>query len=194
MRGIYFIRHGNTTYDTKVDALLNPPLNREGVERVKRTVKFMRESGALYDRIISSPLQRALRVAELLSDGQIKVTTNNACLPWNLGQLMGKEGNLVADKLEYLKEYPDIRAPRGESYRTFYNRWNAFVHQLMDYVETKDEGVVVTTHSRNINALQSIIRGNPVGDVEETTPEASVTLLAQNGVGDWSYSVIWDGA
>lgn len=193
MRGIFLIRHGNTTYDDKVDALLNPPLSREGVERVTRTIEFLRQGDYEFKRIISSPLQRALKVAELLSDGNIRVTTNNAVLPWNLGDLMGKMATVVASKLDYLKAYPDIRAPHGESYRTFYLRWEEFLRRLMAYHETTGDSIVVTTHSRNINALQSIIGGKSVGDVEEVAPEASVTLLAVNGVNNWDYNLIWDG-
>jgi broad specificity phosphatase PhoE len=186
------IRHGNTTYDTKVDALLNPPLDREGVERIERTVKFLEKENLRFSRIISSPLQRALRVAEMISHGDTRVTTNNGALPWNLGDLMGKEARQVKDKMEYLKNYPDIKAPHGESYRRFYLRWQDFLQKVMAYVEAKDEAVCITTHSRNINALQSIIGGNPVGDVQEITPEASVTFLAKTGL-DWKYIMIWDG-
>lgn len=193
MRGIYLVRHGNTTYDTKVDALLNPPLDQDGVERIERTVKFLDSRSIKPARIISSPLQRALAVAEKISRGNIKVTTYNGCLPWNLGDLMGKEGAFVADKLDYLKAYPDIRAPHGESYRDFYNRWEGTLRGFQAYAEAKDQDLLITTHSRNINALQSIIGGNPVGQVEESAPESSVTLLALTGSGDWIYELIWDG-
>jgi broad specificity phosphatase PhoE len=193
MRGIYLVRHGNTTYDTKVDALLNPPLDREGTERVQRTVEFLDHEDIRSKRILSSPLQRALMVADMISRGNSKVTTHNEALPWNLGDIMGKEISIVKDKLQYLKDYPEMKAPHGESYRTFYNRWSAFLERVMAYVEAKQEDIIITTHSRNINALQSIIGGNPVGDVEEVAPEASVTFLAINGVSDWGFKLIWDG-
>ncbi len=193
MRGILLVRHGNTTYDTKVDALLDPPLDHEGIERVQRTVAYLDSVDYPIDRIVSSPLQRALRVAEMISRGNSKVIPLNACLPWNLGALMGKEASLVRPKLQTLKDFPDLKAPHGESYRTFYNRWEGFLRKLMTYAEGIQKYVVVTTHSRNIDALQSIIGGNPIGDVEETTPEASVTLLADNGVDGWNYHVIWEG-
>lgn len=193
MRGIFLIRHGNTTFDDKVDALLNPPLNEEGVERVERTVAFMEDLDQSFDRIVSSPLQRTLRVAEMLSKGNIKVTTSNGCLPWNLGDLMGKVNTLAGPQIEHLKSYPDLRAPHGESYREFYLRWDAYLDRLMRYAETKDNPLIVTTHSRNIDALQEIIGGAAIGKFKPMTPEASVTLLAKNGVSSWDYQLIWDG-
>lgn len=193
MRGIYLVRHANTTYDDKVDALLDPPLDEEGIERIHRTIKFLDEVAIKPARIISSPLQRALRVAELFSRGNIKVTTSNEALPWNLGDIMGKVASEAEKQIDYLKAYPDIRAPHGEAYRTFYTRWTEFLSRLMKYTELKDEDLMVTTHSRNINALQSFIGGKPVGQVEEIAPEASVTLLANNGVSGWDYNVIWEG-
>lgn len=186
------VRHGNTTYDDKVDGTLNPPLDEDGVNRIKRTVAFIDRSKIRPSRIVSSPLQRCLMVAEMISRGNIKVTTNNACLPWNLGDIEGKTNKLANITIEHLMDYPDLKAPHGESYRTFYLRWSEFLERLMEYVESTGQDVLVTTHSRNINALQEIIGGNPIGDVEQLTPEASVTLLANNGV-SWNYHIIWDG-
>jgi broad specificity phosphatase PhoE len=193
MRGVLLVRHGNTTFDKKVDALLDPPLDEEGIERTKRTVDFLDKSGYQFSRIVSSPLQRTLRVAEMISQGNKRVTVNNAALPWNLGDLMGKQASAVHDKIQYLHNYPDIKAPHGESYRTFYNRWAEFLYRLMDYTEAKDEMIMVATHSRNIDALQSIIGGAPVGDIKEEAPNDSVTLLANNVVSNWTFDLIWDG-
>jgi broad specificity phosphatase PhoE len=194
MRGILLVRHGNTTYDKKVDALLDPPLDAEGVERIKRTVQFLDEGGYKPGRIVSSPLQRALKVASMISRGNAKITTSNAALPWNLGDLMGKANAQVDSKIKYLETYPDIRAPHGESYRSFVTRWSGFLHRLMDFAEANpEELLLVVSHSRNINALREIIGDAPLGDVKEIAPEASVTHLAQNGV-SWNYELIWDGS
>jgi broad specificity phosphatase PhoE len=190
---ILLIRHGNTTFDAKVDALLDPPLNEEGTERIKRTIEFLDSKGWTYDRIVSSPRQRALKVAEMLSRGNTRVTTSNGCLPWNLGDLMGKANKLAHPVIEQLKDSPDLRAPHGESYRSFYNRWEQFLGRLMHYATRVDKPLVVTSHSRNIDALQEIIGGAAIGDFKPLTPEASVTSLEQNEGGDWSYQMIWDG-
>lgn len=193
MQGILLIRHGNTTFDDKVDALLDPPLNEEGTERIKRTIAFLDSKGWKFDRIISSPRQRALKVAEMLSRGNTQVTTNNGCLPWNLGDLMGKMSKLAGPEIEHLKDFPDLRAPHGESYRTFYNRWEDFLGRLMRYALQADNPLVITSHSRNIDALQEIVGGASIGDFKPLTPEASITLLRPTENGDWAYKLIWDG-
>lgn len=191
---ILLVRHSNTTFDKKVDALLNPPLDEEGMERLHRTIDFLDRKAFTINRIVSSPLQRALKTAELISRGNARITVHNGALPWNLGDLMGKPNSEVDSKIKYLEKYPDIRAPHGESYRTFYNRWAEFLHKVMDYAEAKpEEHVLLATHSRNIDALQEVIGGAPIGSVKEATPEASVTLLAKNVVGKWHYKLIWDG-
>jgi len=176
--------------------MLDPPLTRNGVERIKRTVTFLRESGYKFSRIVTSPLQRAMKVAQLLSDGNIKIYPDDAAKPWNLGDLMGRETRAVKQQLEYLKNYPDIKAPHGESYRNFHQRWSDLLHRIMQYAEAySTEALVVVTHSRNIDALYSIIRGAPVGDTQNDAPEGSVTKLSsfKTGSGDWSYERIWEG-
>lgn len=173
--------------------MLDPPLNREGVERIARTLKFVKSQNFKITRIVSSPLQRASKVAQLLANGN-RVTVNNGCLPWNLGDLMGKPTKLVESKIHHLEAYPDLKAPHGESYRSFHSRWTNFLYTLMSYAEERpDEHLVVVTHSRNIDDTKATVDGRGVGQVRHESPEASVTLLAETGSGDWNYEMIWDG-
>lgn len=190
---ILLIRHGNTTYDDKVDALLDPPLTKEGVDRLERTAKFLQEKGIIFSRIISSPLQRALKAANIIGGGA-KITPHQHALPWHLGDLMGKPNKEVDPEIHYLEEFPYIAAPHGESYAKFFSRWTSLLGQVMLYSSLNPTDIIgITTHSRNINALQEFIGGAELGNVKEVTPEASVTLLTQNEEGDWSYKMIWEG-
>lgn len=188
---LLLVRHGNTEYDHRIDALLDPPLNADGVAKIKRTAEFLKDRD--FHRIITSPLQRAKKAAEMIADGNKRVTPNIDALPWNLGDLQGKVGKFVEPEVNYLLTYPDIKAPHGESYRSFYDRWSTFFQKLLFYTEIKDENLVVVTHSRNVNALQEIIGGASLGDVTERAPEASVTLVERSPYGDWTYRMIWEG-
>jgi broad specificity phosphatase PhoE len=190
---ILLIRHGNTTYDDKVDALLDPPLTKEGVDRLERTGKFLQEKGILFSRIISSPLQRTVKAASILGHGA-KITTHQCALPWHLGDLMGKLNKEVDPDIHYLEEFPYIAAPHGESYAKFYSRWTWLLGQVMEYSSANPDKIIgILTHSRNIDALQEVIGGADLGHVKAATPEASVTLLSQDEAGDWSYRMIWEG-
>jgi broad specificity phosphatase PhoE len=192
---ILLVRHGNTTFDKKVDATLDPPLTHEGSERMARTIKFI-QNEFKFDKVISSPLQRALKPSELLARGDAKVYANPGALPWNLGDLQGKLATVVQDKIKYLMDYPDLKAPHGESFRTFYNRWNDLLQRSMKFVEGEyDEALVILTHSRNINAALGIVEGLPVGTVTPPIPEGSVTKLSsqRTGSSDWTHELIWEG-
>lgn len=174
--------------------MLDPPLTKEGVDRLGRTKKFLEDKGVVFSRIISSPLQRTLKAADIISNGNIKVTTHQAALPWNLGDIQGKVTEQVEPLIDYLEEFPYMDAPHGESYAKFYSRWTWLLGQIMTYSSLNPKEIIgVTTHSRNINALHEFINGSDLGDVKELTPEASVTLLAQDEAGDWYHRIIWEG-
>lgn len=190
---ILLVRHGNTTYDNKVDAMLDPPLTKEGVDRLERTAKFLQDKEIIFSRIISSPLQRTVKAAAIIGGGA-KTTTHQCALPWHLGDLMGKLNKDVDPEIKYLEEFPYIAAPHGESYAKFFSRWTWLLSQVMIYSSLNPKEIIgIVTHSRNINALQEFINGAELGNVKEVTPEASVTLLAQDESGDWYYKMIWEG-
>jgi broad specificity phosphatase PhoE len=191
---ILLIRHSNTTYDKKVDALLDPPLDEEGMERLRRTIAFLDASPYKPERIVSSPLQRAVKVAAMISRGNAQVTTHNEALPWNLGDYMGKLSATVEPFIQQLQDYPDLKAPHGESYRTFFNRWEAFLGRVMQYAQARPASpIFITTHSRNIDALSAILGQVSIGEIPIQAPEASVTLLSKSEDGDWIFDRIWDG-
>lgn len=191
---ILLVRHGNTSYDSKVDAFLDPPLDKKGVDRIKRTKKFLVEQDLRPHRIIVSPRQRTVKTAAIIGGGSIRIQPQNALLPWNLGDLQGRESREIRSTIQYFKDYPDLKVPHGESYRRFYLRWTGFLRQLMQWsIDHPEKLIMLVTHSRNINSLQELIDGNPIGDVKEVAQEGSVTLLAENGVNGWSHEIVWEG-
>lgn len=194
MRGILLVRHGNTTWDDRVDAILNPPLDIDGVKKVERTAQFIKDNGLSPTRVIVSPLQRTMRTAQIIAGQNFRVLADNKVLPWNLGDLMGKKTSTVEADIDQLLANPNRRAPHGESYMAFYDRWTKRLAEIQEFaLAHPEEQVMIVTHSRNINSLQEYIDGNPIGDVIEVTPEASVTFLAKTGSGAWDYYRIWDG-
>jgi broad specificity phosphatase PhoE len=192
---ILLVRHGNTTYDTKVDAILDPPLDFDGVERIKRTVRFILDTNLPFHRILTSPKQRAKMAAEMLAKHHGKVTVNVAARPWDLGRYMGREEEEVHDKIKMLEELPDIKAPEGESYREFYKRWSDLVIRMQQYViRDPDQVLILFTHSRNINLIPTIIEWKDLGPTPAVTPEGSVTkLYIPHGSGSWETEIIWEG-
>ena len=67
---LYFLRHGIAVEPTDWNGSDSErPLTAEGIRKMKKAVEGMRESDLRFDRIISSPFERARHTAELVAKG-----------------------------------------------------------------------------------------------------------------------------
>lgn len=87
----YFMRHGETEWNQSglVQGCINIPLNDEGIEQAYQAAQKLK--GISIGAIISSPLQRALKTAEIIAESLGKSVTvidefKNACY----GSIEGK--------------------------------------------------------------------------------------------------------
>lgn len=200
MATILLIRHARTELNDpsneKIRGYADIPISFEGKEATKRTAEFVKGLGLPIQRILSTPLQRGIMTAHLIGQQfDAKIIPNDGLLPWNLGKLMGQPVKDVAARMDYLQEFPDIKAPEGESYRAFYSRWTDALDLMMFYATAHpDEVVVGVVHSRNLLALPSILGERQIGDVPVKGgpgPE-SVTRLDSDESNTWSMKLIWD--
>lgn len=195
---VFLIRHGKTELNDpaneKIRGYSDIPLSHEGREEVKNTARFLADGKYPIRRVVASPLQRAMLTAELVADSRAKVIPNQGLYPWNLGELMGQPVKEVAPKMNYLQEYPDLKAPRGESYRSFYARWADALDLMLKFAtENPEEILVGVVHSRNLLALPSILGDRDIGNVpvKGGPAPASVTAITNDGEG-WKMKVIWE--
>lgn len=198
---IYLVRHATTELNDpdneKVRGYTDVPIDTRGVMAVEITAKFLRKQQASEEapnkRILTSPLQRAVMTSEIIASAiGSKIVPNRGLLPWDVGELSGEPIKTVAKDLNYYQEYPDIEVPKGESYRTFYDRWSDCLQRMLDFAERHpDEVVIGVVHSRNLLALPSILEGKSIGDVPvKGGPEpASVTRVYKPN-GEWKMEVI----
>lgn len=65
MMEIYLVRHGETAKNREklLQGRSDLPMNEKGVRQAEGARDFLRERGIHFDRIYSSPLQRAVRTA-----------------------------------------------------------------------------------------------------------------------------------
>lgn len=195
---VFLIRHGKTELNDpaneKIRGYSDIPLSSEGKIEVEHTRKFLEDSKFPIKRILASPLQRGMLTAEIVANSHARVFPNQGLLPWNLGELTAKPISEAATRMDYLQEYPDLKAPKGESYRAFYDRWTLALHKMLAFAETEPDQILVgVVHSRNLLALPSILEDRPIGDVPVKggpTP-ASVTQISKDA-DEWKIKVIWE--
>lgn len=70
-KNLYFVRHGQT--DNNKNRIVNGgnddlDLNETGREQAKQTAEAIKKSGIQFDRIISSPLARAVNTTKIIKD------------------------------------------------------------------------------------------------------------------------------
>ncbi|MCR5218453.1 histidine phosphatase family protein [Treponema sp.] len=66
---VYFMRHGETDWNTikRLQGRTDIPLNQNGIDLAAKTSKAVHESGIVFDKILTSPLIRAKKTAELMN-------------------------------------------------------------------------------------------------------------------------------
>ena len=195
MPTILLVRHGitemNDSENERIRGYCDVPISEEGKRVVKQTAKFLRPFPIRH--ILTSPLQRAIMTAEIIAEEtSATVRPDPGLLPWNLGDYMEQPVKKVAPKMDKLQELVDVRAPHGESYREFYERWEAGLTRLMVYAEKHlDEYPLGVVHSRNLLALPSVLGEEEIGDVPVKGGPGPESVVCVYKDGDtWKWEVI----
>lgn len=165
---LYLIRHGET--DSNVNQLLHGntdvPLNDHGRSQAERIAERMVEFSEL-DRIISSPLQRALNTAQAIQRRtylplevfygleEMNFGEAEGIAYHELEQVFPEESSKLLDPNEF-----DVRYPRGETRREFHGRVQSTLGRIVE--KYPGQHLVVVSHGGVIAAALSIfLRDDP---------------------------------
>lgn len=141
---LYFVRHGQTQWNQirKLQGVKDSPLTEEGISQA---VALKESFTVTFDRVISSPLGRAVQTAELLA-GSVPITTDPLLMEMGFGSAEGLE------KDHFKKIYPE----------PFFNLW----HHADRYDPSQFEGETfesVELRAQNfLESLRSIPAGSKV--------------------------------
>lgn len=136
---LYLLRHGETDWNKewKLQGFSDIPLNEKGIAQAQEAAA--RYAALPLDAVISSPLQRALNTARIISEPHgLTVQTDERLREICLGDL---EGKTVADtdKVPELKtarenffDHPELYVPtgNGESFEALNQRCLSFLKDL----------------------------------------------------------------
>lgn len=162
MTDIYITRHGQTVWNKegKIQGRLNSDLTEKGIvgaELLSERIKDIK-----LDYILSSPIERALKTAQI-ARGQKKVDIikYDGLKEIDCGDF---EGKLLEN---VMKNHPDVykkivddpfnqRYPNGENLKEFYDRVSKCFQEIID--SYKNKTILIVGHGGTIRAIESYVK------------------------------------
>ncbi len=155
MLNLYFIRHGQTQWNTdkKLQGRTNIPLNEQGIEQIKA---YQLPEKLEQLQWFSSPLLRTRETAELLG---VNAASEQHLIEMNWGDWEGKtlKDISAADPIEFAAQEAlgfDLNPPQGESPRMVAERVTTWAEQLAAMSANQDIGCV--SHKGVIRAIYAL--------------------------------------
>ena len=155
---LYVIRHGKTDWnlENKIQGRADVPLNHLGIQEANLIKEALNQTK--FYEIISSPLIRAKKTAEIISNHQIPVVTDARIVERDFGEFEGlcKED---FDCSSFWNYSLNCQYTKAESIQKLLNRVYNFLDEYKEIYEKKD--VLVVTHAGVIPAICSYFKGIP---------------------------------
>ncbi len=175
---IYLIRHGQTAKNREhtLQGRSNSPLNETGIQQAKEAAEYFRERGIRFDKVYSSPLQRALRTAQVVTgaepgaagsggeeisaggspvpSGNLSIITDERLIEMDYGPYEGMSlTDPAPEVLAFFKDFAHVPAPEGmEPLEEIVARAGEFIEELKSFLSGKTESGACADPSRPADA------------------------------------------
>jgi broad specificity phosphatase PhoE len=169
-------RHGQTTLNSKkaFRSRLDPHLDATGKKQAEDAADAVWDENIKVERIVSSPLLRALETADAYAEVfDLDVIQDRGLLSFHLGFLGGKDKKEYQELLDYFIEHPKSVIPEGESLDELEQR----TFEFFDKELRSEKFTVFVTHNSNCVCLQNQIEGNKTG-----IPESDEVSVKPGGI------------
>lgn len=156
---VYVMRHGETILNKRkcFQGLIDIPLSESGIKQAIKTANYFMEKGIVFDSIWSSPLERALQTAELVSGlNRSNIIKDDRLKELSFGILEGKPFNKMNPDTLHTFIYDAenyIPVEGGESVRNLVSRAGDFLEDLKDNQKSKDNKILVVSHGALIRGM-----------------------------------------
>lgn len=185
---ILLLRHGETIWNIegRLQGCRDIPLTDTGMAQISTTGAHLAASGIHIDHIVSSPLLRAQKSAEIIAAAINYPAENITTSPLFLERGFGECEGLVYE--EAIKKYPDGNYPGMETLEELYARAEAAIQ----YLENNYHGqtILVAAHGAFIKSVLGIVTGGKIAyfDKDVWIENGTYCLLEKNA-GIWKVSV-----
>ncbi len=155
---LYVVRHGETIENANncLVGRLNTSLTEKGINQAKQVSEYFKDKNI--DLIVSSPLDRCKKTAEIISQNKIPIIYSDSLLGRDHGEFTGKPRDSI-DFDEYWNYNKNIQYKKAESVRQLYDRVAKLIEELkMTY---QDKNIIIVTHSGIMRVLYYYFKGIP---------------------------------
>ena len=144
----------------------NIPLNHTGRQQARQTLEKLRNLSLTFDCVYSSPLDRALETAEILSmKARSEFVIDNRILELGFGVLEGTSFRVdPAPEVFVLNQDPKNYVPPegGESLEELFDRTHDFLEELR--ISGPPGNILIVTHGAAIRSMLQTLIGLDVSD------------------------------
>nr|WP_307774518.1 histidine phosphatase family protein [uncultured Cetobacterium sp.] len=192
MLRIYFVRHGETIWNTlKIfQGRQDSPLTEVGINQAEKLSEYIKDIH--FDKIYSSPQSRAKKTAEiLLGDRKLNIIEIPELQEINMGNVEGIprenfEKNFPEEYHNFWNNaiaYNPI-AFNGESYQEVLDRVKVGLEKLIQ--ENKKGTVLVVSHGVTLKAIFNIIKKHGIKEFsEQEVPQNTSTTIVEYSDGEF---------
>lgn len=162
---IYIVRHGQTDYnvESRYGGRIDIDINSKGIEQAYETKEKLR--GIKFDRIISSPLTRALHTARIITNNNPNIEIDERIIERDNGDLEGRLKTDINRELKQRNEPPiDFNDPNERRYNIenildFRNRIYRFLNSIIK--NYNGENILIVTHAGVGLYMRCYFEGEP---------------------------------
>jgi len=151
MTEIYLLRHAETDANKNfiVQGRMDNPINETGIDQAFKTGEYLKTMSINFDLVISSPLKRAYKTADLVNHGMVihrPIIIDKNLIERNFGDYDGRK---ITDDYYYLTRNGLI--PNMETDDVLEDRVEMALKEIAEKHENKT--LLIVTHSHVIKAL-----------------------------------------
>lgn len=188
-----FVRHGETYWNTahKFQGQVNVPLNERGLQQAAESARAL--AAEPFTLVLSSPLARARRTAEIIAQGHAApIRDENLLVEQSYGIYEGESTRLFLQDPScpmyfYFRDATRYRAPiGGESFAQLAERARRLVREVLEPAAGEQESVLVAGHAAIFCALFLVLEDAPLERFwEYKLPNAGYAKYRCDGPGQW---------
>ena len=185
---IILVRHGETAWnkESRLQGCTDIPLAPVGYEQLRVTGEHLAQTDISIDKILSSPLQRARKSAEIIAEQFHYPAEEIIEAPLFIERGFGEcEGMVYSDAMA---KYPDGNYPGMETLEELFARAESAIQQCADTYP--GQTVLVAAHGAVIKAILVVLTHGKIGYFDNNVwIENGSYCLLEGNTDSWNLSI-----